>query len=198
MCMKFVLGVDEAGRGPLAGPVAVGVVMAPFGFDIAKHFPGVADSKQLPEKERERIFNILEGQSVVSYSVRFAGHDTIDSRGIVYAVHSAVTRGVRSLAPSPHSVKILLDGLLRAPKDYEQQTIIGGDASEPIISLASVAAKVSRDRLMKRLAKTYPEYAFERHKGYGTALHYDMIAKFGPCVIHRRTYLHLAEGFMKE
>lgn len=196
--MRFVVGVDEAGRGPLAGPVSVGVVIAPAGFDFNKAFPGVNDSKQLSEGKREEIFELLKQHSRVRYAVRYASHDLIDSRGISYAVRGAVARGVRSLAPEPRGIKVLLDGLLHAPEIYEQETIIGGDASEPIISLASIAAKVSRDRLMKRLAKLYPQYAFEQHKGYGTALHYAKLAEFGPCVIHRRTYLHLAEDLVKE
>jgi ribonuclease HII len=195
--IRFVLGVDEAGRGPLAGPVAVGVVLTPVGFDIKKAFPGVNDSKQLSEAKREEIFELLKAHPTVRYCVRYASHDVIDSKGISYAVRGAVARGVRSLAPSPAGVKVLLDGLLHAPDIYEQETIIGGDGSEAIIGLASIAAKVSRDRLMKRLAKTYPEYLFETHKGYGTALHYERIAKHGPCLIHRRTYLHLAEDVMK-
>jgi ribonuclease HII len=196
--MRFVLGVDEAGRGPLAGPVAVGIVLAPAGLDIAKVFPGVNDSKQLSEKERERIFELLKAQNKVRWCVRYASHATIDSKGISYGIRAAVARGVRLLAPAPRDVRVLLDGSLHAPEEYAQETIIGGDASEPIISLASIAAKVSRDRLMKRLAKIYPEYLFEKHKGYGTALHYAMLEKYGPCAIHRRTYLHLAEGLMKE
>jgi ribonuclease HII len=196
--MKFVIGVDEAGRGPLAGPVAVGIVLAPAGFDIKKAFPGVNDSKQLSEAKREEIFELLKAQTKVKYAVRFASHDIIDSKGISYAIRGAVARGIRSLAPDPRDVHVLLDGSLKAPDIYEQETIIGGDGSAPIIGLASIAAKVSRDRLMKRLAKLYPEYLFEQHKGYGTALHYAMLAKYGPCIIHRRTYLHLAENLVKE
>jgi ribonuclease HII len=194
---KAVLGVDEAGRGPLAGPVAVGIVMAPSGFDIARAFPGVADSKQLSAGKREEIFEILRGQQQVRWCVRMRSASVIDARGIVPAVRSAVHSGVRRLAPEPRGVRVLLDGLLHAPVEYAQETIIGGDASEPIISLASIVAKVSRDRLMLRLARLYPEYAFERHKGYGTALHYEMLEKHGPCVMHRRSYLHIDEGMIK-
>lgn len=192
--MKFIIGVDEAGRGPLAGPVAVGIVHAPAGFDIERNFPGVNDSKQLSEKERERIFGLLKAQDKVDWCVRYASHGVIDTKGISYGVRAAIARGVRLLAPSPAGVRVLLDGSLHAPEEYMQETIIGGDASVPIISLASIAAKVSRDRLMRRLARTYPEYLFEQHKGYGTALHYQMLEKYGPCAIHRRTYLHLAEN----
>lgn len=189
--MKFLLGVDEAGRGPLAGPVAVGIVIAPRGFDIAKAFPGVADSKKLSEGKREEIFKILKNQDKVRWCVRYASHESIDRVGMTRVVRAAIGRGVRWLSPEPAGAKVLLDGLLHAPPEYAQETIIGGDDSEPIISLASIAAKVSRDRLMYRLAKLYPEYQFEKHKGYGTALHYDMLKKYGPSVIHRRSYLKL-------
>lgn len=205
--MKFVLGVDEAGRGPLAGPVSVGIVMVPEGFDVAKAFPGVNDSKQLSEKQRERIYALLEEyvrgfrkppngglrNPRIKFCVRYARAETIDKRGISYAVRAAIARGVRELAPSPRGAKVLLDGLLRAPAEYEQETIIHGDALVPLISLASIVAKVRRDRLMKRLARDYPEYHFAIHKGYGTALHYEMLQKHGPCAIHRQSYLHLVE-----
>lgn len=188
---EFLIGVDEAGRGPLAGPVAVGVVLAPAFFDIAKNFPGVADSKALSPKKREEIFSMLEEFTRVGalrYIVVFASAQVIDTKGITSAVHSCVYKGVRSLAPDPADHAVLLDGLLKAPDEYTQQTIIGGDASEPIISLASIAAKVKRDRLMHRLAKKFPKYGFDEHKGYATPQHYKAIKKFGLCAIHRRTF----------
>jgi ribonuclease HII len=195
--MRFVLGVDEAGRGPLAGPVAVGVVAVPEAMlpKLRRMFPGVNDSKQLSEGDRERIYarmNDLRGRSSdFRFCVRFAGAGAIDERGIVPAVYGCAARGIRALAPEPAGVRILLDGALRAPHIYEQRTIVGGDASEAVISLASIAAKVERDRRMKRLAKRHPVYGFEKHKGYGTARHYAMLEKHGPCVIHRRSFLHL-------
>lgn len=195
--MQLLLGIDEAGRGPLAGPVSVGVVRVPVGFDVAVEFPGVADSKQLSEKRREKLFEMLEERARtgdVQYRVEFESAEVIDREGIVSAVQAALDRGVRALVPDPSGAHILLDGALRAPSVYAQETIIGGDASVPLISLASVAAKVARDRLMLELAGEYPNYGFEKHKGYGTALHYEVLRKYGLSVIHRRTFIHIDES----
>jgi ribonuclease HII len=185
------MGIDEAGRGPLAGPVAVGFVMVRSGFNIKKHFPGVADSKQLSEKKREEIYELLcahKKAGDVSFCVRFASNIYIDEHGITRAVHYSIYKGVRTLAAKPYGVRIMLDGLLHAPEEYKQQTIVRGDVTEPIISLASIAAKVERDRLMKKLAKKYPNYAFEVHKGYGTAKHRKAIKRFGLSDIHRQSF----------
>lgn len=190
--MRQILGVDEAGRGPLAGPVSVGVIAAPEDFDLLKAFPGLNDSKQLSEKKREELFSILgdfERRGIVRYSVTFSSHTVIDTEGITRAVAGAAARGIRSLDPDPSSAKIFLDGLLHAPPEYEQETVIHGDALIPAIMLASVAAKVMRDRLMVHEAKDYPLYGFERHKGYGTREHIQAIRTFGPTSIHRRTFL---------
>lgn len=194
--MRFLLGVDEAGRGPLAGPVSVGVVAVPEGFDVAKEFPGVADSKKLSEKNREKIFALLEARVAagdVRFAVEFESADTIDKEGIAAAVRKALARGVNALAPDASLVRVQLDGALRAPAEYEQETIIHGDALIPLISLASIAAKVVRDRLMVGLADEYPQYGFEVHKGYGTRAHYEALNEHGLCAIHRRSYIHLDE-----
>ncbi|MDO8593817.1 MAG: ribonuclease HII [bacterium] len=192
--MRFMLGVDEAGRGPLAGPVAVGVVAVQEGFDVATEFPGVKDSKKLSEKKREKIFEMLTARVALGdarFAVEFESAETIDNEGIATAVRRALWRGVNSLAPDSALVYIQLDGALRAPPEYAQETIINGDELIPIISLASIAAKVTRDRLMVGLAGKYPLYGFEKHKGYGTTFHYDMLEKHGLCVIHRRSFIHL-------
>lgn len=192
--MRFLLGVDEAGRGPLAGPVAVGVVAVPEGFEVVKEFPGVKDSKKLSEKRREKIFEMLEkraGAGDVRFTVEFENAEVIDEEGIAVAVRRALWRGVNKLAPDSAQVRVLLDGALRAPPEYSQETIINGDELIPIISLASIVAKVSRDHLMLNFSKKYPEYSFEKHKGYGTKLHYEMLKKYGLCDIHRRSYIHL-------
>lgn len=201
--MRFVIGVDEAGRGPLAGPVAVGVVMVPEGFDVMKEFAGVADSKKLSEKKRERIFEMLQKraeQSDVRFAVEFESAKVIDVEGVAEAVRKAISRGIHSIESrrnqmstnlSTSDFDILLDGALHAPPEYSQETIINGDELIPIISLASIAAKVSRDRLMCELAKEYPEYGFEQHKGYGTKAHYEALSKYGLCNIHRRTFIHI-------
>jgi ribonuclease HII len=193
--MEFILGVDEAGRGPLAGPVAVGVVAVPKGFDVAMEFPGVKDSKKLSEKKRENIFKLLTtrvAQSDLRFTVEFESAETIDQYGIAHAVRAALSRGVNALAPDAAQVKIQLDGSLKAPPEYAQETIINGDDLVPIISLASIAAKVLRDRHMTELSLQYPVYGFQKHKGYGTAVHYEMLKKHGLCAIHRRSFVHLA------
>lgn len=193
--MRFLLGVDEAGRGPIAGPVSVGIVMAPAGFDVALEFPGVADSKAVSEKVRERLFEQLQERGErgdLTFTVQFGEAAAIDADGIVPTIRSAVARGIRALAPTPEGVRILLDGSLYAPETYAQETIVRGDSTVPLISLASIAAKVTRDRLMLELAKTYPGYGFEKHKGYGTRLHYERLAHQGPSAIHRRSFLGLS------
>src|SRR3989344_2589559 len=189
----FVLGVDEAGRGPLAGPVAVGVVMVPEGFDVLKEFPGVKDSKKLSEKKREEIFEMLVAHVArgdARYAVELESEKIIDKEGIATAVRRAVTRGVNALAPDAALVRVQLDGALKAPPEYSQETIIDGDELVSLISLASIAAKVTRDRLMIEFAEDYPVYGFEKHKGYGTKAHYAALALHGPCVLHRSSYLH--------
>ncbi|KKW40026.1 MAG: Ribonuclease HII [Parcubacteria group bacterium GW2011_GWA1_54_9] len=192
--MRFMLGVDEAGRGPLAGPVAIGVVAVPERFLITREFPGLVDSKQMSPLAREKTFKLLQGRvrnGDIQCCVRCTGAGRIDRWGLSRAVAAAIARGVRALAPSPDNVSIYLDGLLTAPREYNQQTIIGGDEAVPIIALASIAAKVVRDRLMTRLAKEFPEYGFEIHKGYGTKMHYEALEKHGLCAIHRRSFIHL-------
>jgi len=188
---KFLIGIDEAGRAPLAGPVSVGFARVPLGFDVAREFKGVKDSKQLSEKQREEIYAELlrrEKLGDVQFVVRFSDHLYIDTHGITKAVKRAIMSGVRALAPDPQIVSIKLDGLLYAPSQYAQETIIRGDDLEPVISLASIAAKVERDRLMKRLAKRYPQYGFEKHKGYPTKAHYAAINIYGLCEVHRRSF----------
>lgn len=197
--MRLVLGVDEAGRGPLAGPVAVGVVAAPEGFDFAAAFPGLNDSKQLSEPVREDLYKKLESPgSSIRYHVELVSHRIIDARGITYAVRHGTYKGIRKLLEDPAKGKIWLDGLLKAPRQYEQETVIGGDALVPAIMLASVAAKVTRDRYMKRLAMRYPAYGFEAHKGYGTRAHYEALETYGTCALHRLSYVHLDRRPAKE
>jgi ribonuclease HII len=192
--MRFLLGVDEAGRGPLAGPVSVGVVRVPEGFDVAKEFPGVADSKKLSEKRREAVYGMLEARAArgdVHFTVEFESAATIDQEGIAVAVRRALNRAVVALAPDAALVHIQLDGSLKAPPEYSQETIVGGDALVPLISLASIAAKVERDRLMCKLAEDFPVYGFEVHKGYGTRAHYDALGEYGLSALHRRSFIHI-------
>lgn len=188
---QFLIGVDEAGRGPLAGPVAVGAVALHKDFAIRELFPGVADSKLLSPKKREEIFEQVQQfqkQGALRYIVVFSSAKMIDKVGISKAVRAAVYKGVRTLAPEPEGFVVLLDGLLRAPDEYEQETIVRGDQTEPIISLASIMAKVTRDRAMVRLSAQFPKYQFDVHKGYGTAVHRAAIKKWGLCDVHRKTW----------
>jgi ribonuclease HII len=192
MRYSHILGVDEAGRGPLAGPVAVGVVKVAANFDLKRAFPDANDSKQLSEAMRETIYKELVARRSagdIDFCVRFVGAKAIDTIGITRAVRRGVWSGVRALAPEHQNARVFLDGLLHAPQEYAQETIIKGDALLPIISLASIVAKVRRDRFMKQIADTYPQYAFEVHKGYGTRLHYEKLKQWGMCDIHRRSFL---------
>lgn len=190
MQQEWLIGVDEAGRGPLAGPVAVGAVAVPLGFDIRREFKGVTDSKLLSRQKREIIFIEAERRASrgdLQFVVRFTDHRYIDEFGITRAVATALHSGVRELAPPSHAF-VMLDGLLRAPTRYSQRTIIGGDLKVPLISLASILAKVTRDRTMEELSRRYPEYGFEDNKGYGTPEHRLALKRHGLCDIHRRTY----------
>lgn len=194
---EWLIGVDEAGRGPLAGPVAVGVVALPPGFDVLHELPGVKDSKLLSRQKREIIFDAVQkraAQGDLAYCVRLSGNAYIDTYGISRAVRRAVWSGVRRLG-DPAESTVLLDGLLRAPEEYRQRTVVGGDLRVPVISLASVLAKVTRDRLMERMSARYPQYGFEQHKGYGTPEHRLAIRRHGLCDIHRRTYCKVRNSF---
>jgi ribonuclease HII len=191
---EFILGVDEAGRGPLAGPVAVGVVRVPVRFNLRRAFPGLNDSKQLSPKKRTELYDEAVARAragELAFCIRLSGAHYIDTFGITRAVRRGVWGGVRALAPDPAEVKVFLDGLLAAPPEYRQETIIGGDALVPAISLASVMAKVRRDKLMERMAQLYPKYVFDQHKGYGTEAHYRAIRRHGLCDIHRKSFCKL-------
>ncbi len=192
---RVIIGVDEAGRAPLAGPVAVGVVMIRQGLPIRRYFKGVNDSKKVTPQLRESLYeqlNVFQDNGVVRYTVEFSSAAMIDKVGITKAVHRSIYRGVRKLVSliedETPTIEILLDGLLHAPPQFQQQTIIKGDELVPVISLASIAAKVERDRLMLLAAEKYPLYGFEHHKGYPTRAHYAAIEKYGLCDIHRKSW----------
>lgn len=191
--MRDCIGVDEAGRGALAGPVAVGAAYVPIGFDWTRLI-GVRDSKQLSAKARERIFNeaqVLRRMGEIDFKVALVGAVAIDRIGITGAVTLGIVRSLARLSREPTLVSVKLDGLLKAPPLYEdQETVIRGDQTEPAISLASIMAKVTRDRYMVRMAKRYEDYGFEIHKGYGTMRHRTAITKHGICDIHRKYFIH--------
>jgi len=196
MKTRFVVGVDEAGRGPLAGPVAVGAVAiredARAKRALKKAFPNVRDSKQLSSKKRDEWFSLIQQLAKaghLSWAVSFSSAKTIDEKGITRAIASAIARSLRKLVANPKNISVLLDGGLKAPKEYAQQkTIVRGDATHLPIALASVCAKVLRDRRMERYALLYPVYAFEEHKGYGTKKHVRAIRKHGLSQIHRKSF----------
>ncbi len=189
--MRYLIGIDEVGRGPLAGPVAVGAVRIAPDFDW-KQIEGVRDSKKLSEKKRETIFERaleLRQSDQLHFAVCTSSASYIDRYGIVPAIKRALTEALSRLEVSPKECHVLLDGSLSAPIEYtHQSTIIRGDDSEPVISLASIVAKVTRDRLMNRLASKYPVYGFESHKGYGTSYHVQTIAQVGLSDIHRASF----------
>jgi len=193
MKIKYLIGIDEAGRGPLAGPVSVGVVCIPIGFNWAV-IPGVNDSKKLTEKKREEIFSIaekLKKEKKLDYAVVMTSAKIIDEIGIVPAVNKAMQQALKKLAVLPENCKVKLDGSLRAPKEFmKQETIIKGDAKEKVIGLASILAKVTRDRYMVTIAKkeAYKYYNFAIHKGYGTKAHREAIDANGLSNIHRKSF----------
>src|SRR3989344_54978 len=178
--INYVIGIDEAGRGPVAGAVSVGAVLVPARFDWGP-WRGVKDSKQLTALERERWYTRLAEArrgGGLRFSVAFTGPSKIDREGIVPGIQSALSRAIFKLDADPYECLVLLDGSLKAPEAFcFQKTIIRGDQLEPVISLASIVAKVLRDRQMRHLAKKYPAYGFEKHKGYGTAEHYRCIRR---------------------
>lgn len=178
-----VCGIDEAGRGPLAGPVFAAAVILPVDCEIE----GLDDSKKLSEKKRERLYDeIIE--KAVAWSVAFADEKEIDEINILNATFLAMKRAADGL--SVKSDFALIDGN-RVPRDLgiECETVIKGDAKSMSIAAASILAKVSRDRFLLELDKEYPQYMFAKHKGYPTALHFELVRKYGPCPIHRLSFL---------
>ncbi|MCA9359159.1 ribonuclease HII [Candidatus Kaiserbacteria bacterium] len=190
MSMKWLIGVDEAGRGPLAGPVSVGLVKVATDFDWDL-IPGVNDSKKISEKKREKIFDIvkeLEKQGLIEYSVQSVSAKSIDAKGIVPAIRRSIEAGIVKLALKSEECIIKLDGGLKAPEEFPQETIIKGDSKEKVIGLASIMAKVTRDKYMEKIDGVYPEYGFAKHKGYGTKSHIEAIRKNGFSPEHRLSY----------
>jgi ribonuclease HII len=188
---KFLIGIDEAGRGPLAGPVAVGAVIVPYDFDFSL-VADVRESKQLSAAARELWYarlRALKREGALDFAVSLSSAAVIDQRGIVPAVQSSLDRALRKIAKEAALCEVRLDGGLHAPEEFaDQTTIIRGDESEPVIALASIAAKVTRDRLMMRMGLRYPGYSFEVHKGYGTLAHRRAIHASGLSEIHRASF----------
>jgi ribonuclease HII len=184
---KLVAGVDEAGRGPLAGPVVCAAVILKPRFRL----PGLDDSKVLCEEQRERLFPLVQ-KWALCWQVVFVERDEIDALNILWATMAGMRRAVCALAALPE--RVLVDGD-RVPPDLPcpARALVGGDGREPAIMAASILAKVSRDRHMRALDARYPGYGFERHKGYSTPEHLDALARLGPCVEHRRSFAPVRE-----
>ena len=179
---KSVCGVDEAGRGPLAGPVCAAAVILPEGVII----DGVNDSKKLSEKKRESLFDVIREQAL-SYSIDYATVDEIEEINILNATMLAMRRAIDGLDIKADYA--MIDGNKIPPIDIDAECIVKGDAKSMSIACASILAKVSRDRLLYKYAEEYPMYGFDKHKGYGTKVHREAILKYGPCPYHRKSFL---------
>ena len=178
---RYIAGVDEVGRGPLAGPVVCASVIMPLD-DIIE---GVDDSKKLSEKKREKLFEIIK-EKAIAYSISEISEKEIDEINILNAVKKCMTDAVKTLSVKPDIT--LVDGV-DTGLDIEAEYLVKGDSKSYTIGCASILAKVYRDNLMKEYAKEFPEYGFEKHKGYGTKVHIEKIKEIGPCKLHRKTFI---------
>lgn len=178
----LICGADEAGAGPLAGAVYAGAVILPAGLVI----DGLNDSKQVSEKRREALFDVIRTEAV-AWAVASVDEAEIDAINILNARLKAMDLAIRALDPAPEYA--LIDGNRDRGITIPHETVVKGDGRSASIAAASILAKVSRDRYMLEMAERYPEYEFERHKGYPTKRHYELLRKYGPCPIHRKTFL---------
>ncbi len=178
----IICGVDEAGRGPLAGPVCAAAVILPRGIEI----PGLTDSKKISEKKRDQLFDIIIDKAI-SYGIAFASVEEIEKHNILEATFIAMNRAISQLVPKPQLA--LIDGNRNKGIELESRSVVKGDAKCADIAAASILAKVTRDRYMLEMAEKFPQYHFEKHKGYGTKLHYEALREFGPSEIHRMSFL---------
>lgn len=181
--LQYICGIDEAGRGPLAGPVVVAACIMPKNSMIE----GVNDSKKVSEKKREELFEIITNEAI-SYGVGIIDQKEIDRINILNATKEGLTMAVKELNPRPDL--IIVDALTKIDTDgIPYESIIKGDAKCYSISCASIIAKVTRDRIMREWDQVYPQYGFIKHKGYGTAAHINAIKEYGPCPIHRKSFI---------
>lgn len=187
-----LIGIDEAGRGPLAGPLSVAALFVK-NKKILRLFSRAKDSKKLSEKKREQWFLKIQqaaSSGLLSFEVALVSAAEIDASGMSICLKEGVSRALARFAQEKERTLVLLDGTLRAGEKFtHQRTLIKGDERERVIALASIIAKVTRDRLMKELSRKYPQYGFEKHKGYGTRAHYEAIQKNGISPIHRKSFL---------
>lgn len=182
-----IAGVDEAGRGPLAGPVAAAAVILPGGYQLA----GLDDSKKLSARRRELLFEEITGDPSISWAVATASVEEIDSLNILRATHLAMRRAVTALAPPP--AHCLIDGLPVRDFPFPHDAVVKGDGKSLSIAAASILAKVTRDRIMRDLDAEHPAFGFARHQGYGTKAHLDALRTHGPCRHHRRSFQPVAQ-----
>ena len=180
--LHLICGVDEAGRGPLAGPVCAAAVILPTHLQI----PGLNDSKKLTDKKRRELFPIIQEQAV-AWGIGLASETEIDEINILQATFLAMRRALEQLNARPEIA--LIDGNRETDFGLPVKTVVKGDSLSANIAAASVLAKVTRDNIMTEMANQYPEYGFEIHKGYGTKAHYEALRTYGPCPIHRKTFL---------
>lgn len=180
--LHVICGVDEAGRGPLAGPVCAAAVILPEHLQI----PGLNDSKKLTDKKRRELFPVIQ-QQAIAYGIGLASEAEIDEINILQATFLAMRRALEQLTVRPEIA--LIDGNRETDFGLPVKTVVKGDSLSANIAAASVLAKVTRDNIMVELAQQYPEYGFEIHKGYGTKAHYEALRTYGPCPIHRRSFL---------
>ena len=179
---EVICGVDEAGRGPLAGPVCAAAVILPMGLEI----PGLTDSKKLTDKKRRELFPVIKEQAV-AYGIGLASHEEIDEINILQATYLAMERALAQLTVKPDIA--LIDGNRAKDFGLPVRTVVKGDSLSMNIAAASILAKVTRDDLMLEMSQKYPEYGFEVHKGYGTKAHYEALRAHGASEIHRQTFL---------
>ena len=185
--IQIICGVDEAGRGPLAGPVCAAAVILPANLDI----PGLTDSKKLSDKRRRELYPVIKEQAI-AYGIGFANQEEIDQMNILQATFLAMQRAMDQLEVKPELA--LIDGNRQKDFGLPVETVVKGDSLSASIAAASVLAKVTRDDVMLAMAEEYPGYGFEIHKGYGTKAHYEALQKLGPCPIHRMTFLKKLYG----
>lgn len=185
--VQVICGVDEAGRGPLAGPVCAAAVILPPHIEI----PGLNDSKKLTDKRRRELYPLIK-EKAVAYGIAFADHNEIDEINILQATYLAMERALSQLTVKPDIA--LIDGNRAKDFGLPVQTVVHGDSLSANIAAASILAKVTRDDVMLQMAESYPQYGFAVHKGYGTKAHYQALAQYGPCPIHRMTFLKKLYG----
>jgi len=185
--IQRIAGVDEAGRGPLAGPVTAAAVMLPRGFSC----PGLDDSKKISAARREHFYQILTSNQEIVWAVAYADREEIDRLNILRATHLAMARAVMALVPPPDHC--LIDGLPVRDFPFPHDAIVKGDSLSLSIAAASIVAKVTRDRIMREIDREFPQFGFAKHKGYGTKAHLEALRIHGPCRHHRRSFQPIAQ-----